>query len=81
MRTALRSGEFDAEAMASKAPEFMNQHAADNDTSLVDVFSQIGTRVETLQSQFQDFSQGRAVLDQNNLVESFLARWNGDEDA
>lgn len=81
MRTALRSGEFDAEAMASKAPDFMHEHAANNDTSLVDVFSQIGSRVESLQAQFQNFGQGNSMFaqNQNNLLDSLLARWDNDE--
>ncbi|MEO1580226.1 MAG: hypothetical protein AAFR91_00175 [Pseudomonadota bacterium] len=75
MRAALTSGSFDAAEMAGKAPQFMQQHAADKGVSLEAAFQQLGDRVNSLQGLksglsvvgYSDLSPG-----QNDLMQSLL---------
>jgi hypothetical protein len=82
MRAALTSGSFDAAEMAGKAPEFMQQHAADKGVSLEAAFSQLGDRVHSLQALksglpaagYSDLGPG-----QNDLLQSLLTALGEDQ--
>lgn len=82
MRAALTSGSFDAAEMADKAPEFMQQHAADRGVSLEDAFQQLGERLQSLPSLKSGLSvvgPGDLSPGQDDLLQSLLTSLGEDE--
>jgi hypothetical protein len=61
MRTALRSGDFDAAQMAESAPDFLKQQAAESGVSLEEAFGQLGERVEQIRSRITSALAGGAL--------------------
>lgn len=51
MRESLRSGNFDPEEMAERAPDFLKQRAEESGVSLTEAFGQLGDRVEQIRSK------------------------------
>lgn len=82
MRAALTSGSFDAAEMAGKAPEFMQQHAADKGVVLEDAFVQLGERLQSLQALkpgLPTVGYSNLGSDQNDLLQSLLSSLGEDE--
>jgi hypothetical protein len=80
----MRSGEFNPEEMAQKAPDFMKQRAEENGVSLTDVFQQIEDRVSALRNLSSSYSFGSMpggnVASNNQLLESFMSALSGEDE-
>ena len=84
MRSAMRSGEFNPEEMAQKAPDFMKQRAEENGVSLTDVFQQIEDRVSALRNLSSSYSFGSMPggneASNSQLLESFMSALSGEDE-
>jgi hypothetical protein len=84
MRSAMRSGDFNPEEMAQKAPDFMKQRAEENGVSLTDVFQQIEDRVSDLRNLSSSYSFGSMLggneASNSQLLESFMSALSGGDE-